>query len=154
MASWTALTADGRTASDLDTATVTIGAELPSLSFNKTVGTDPLVCAATDSITVPAGTRVTYCYTVTNTGPLPLVSHDLVDDQLGTILTDFSYNLLPGASVFITQSVTVVDSVTSFATWTARTAGGTPTFETDSTLVTVTGAFNFRVRLPMVMRAP
>lgn len=153
-AAWTALTGGGLTASGLDTATVTVGTELPSLLLNKTVGEDPLVCAAADSITVPAGSVVTYCYTVTNTGPLPLVSHDLVDDQLGTILNNLTYNLVPGASAFITQSVTVNGTVSGNATWTGSTADGAAASESDSTLVTVSGASGFRVRLPQIMKSP
>ncbi len=71
----------------------------PAIELVKTVGTDPGVCAPDSNITVPAGTEVYYCYTVTNTGDVTLNLHDLVDDQLGTLFTGFAYALTPGSSV-------------------------------------------------------
>ena len=73
-----------------------------SLNLNKTVGTDASVCAVTDSIEAEPGTNVTYCYEVTNTGTDILITHNLVDDQLGTILVNFPYNLNPDNSAFLT----------------------------------------------------
>ena len=91
----------------------------PSISLEKTVGTDPNVCAMTDQVSVLSGTTVTYCFEVTNTGGVTLTLHDLVDDQLGLILNDFPYALVPGASAFLTQTTTITESVVNTATWTA-----------------------------------
>lgn len=97
-----------------------------TIELEKTVGTDPAACAATSSIIVPAGTDVTYCYEVTNSGGITLTHHDLADSELGTILSGFPFELAPAASVFITQSVTNVQAnVTNTATWTAYNAGPT-----------------------------
>lgn len=89
------------------------------ISLNKTVGTDPNACAATDTITVPAGTEVTYCYEVTNNGPISLTLHSLEDTDLGVILSNFNYNLMPGSSAFLTQTVTLYDTTVNTATWKA-----------------------------------
>ncbi len=94
----------------------------PAISLSKTVGTTAGVCAATSSITVPVGTAVEFCYTVQNTGTVALNYHDLVDDQLGTILDDFNFVLAPGASAFTLVSDTPMATVTNTATWTAVTS--------------------------------
>jgi hypothetical protein len=96
----------------------------PSIDLAKTVGTTPGVCATTDAITVTAGTDVYYCYEVTNTGPITLAFHDLVDSELGNILSGFPYNLAPGASVDtiaagLTLSATLNATTVNTATWTA-----------------------------------
>lgn len=94
------------------------------ITLEKTVGTDPNVCATTTQIAAPYGSSVYYCFTVTNTGTIALTSHDLVDSHLGTILDDFSYNLLPGSSAFLVVPDTVSGDVTNTATWTASVVGG------------------------------
>jgi uncharacterized repeat protein (TIGR01451 family) len=91
----------------------------PAITLAKTVGTDPLVCATTDSIMVNAGDVVAYCYTVTNTGDIPLTMHDLDDDVLGMLLDDVAYVLAPEASFSFIVTATVDADVTNTATWTA-----------------------------------
>ena len=91
----------------------------PAIELTKTVGTDPAVCASTDSVTVVAGTDVTYCYEVTNNRVVTLPVHSLVDDQLGTLLNEFPYDLAPGAGVLLTSTVTANDSIINTAVWTA-----------------------------------
>ena len=91
----------------------------PQIDLVKTVGTDPNVCAATNSITVNQGTDVTYCYDVTNTGTITLSFHDLVDTELGTILNGFPYELGPGASAFLTNTGFIFNTTVNTATWTA-----------------------------------
>lgn len=98
----------------------------PSLTLLKTVGTLPSVCATTNIITVAANTPVYYCYTVTNTGPVPLITHTLQDDKLGILLNDVVLNLAPGASTFITAPATIAITTTNVATWTAYPPFGPP----------------------------
>ncbi len=105
----------------------------PSITLDKTVGTEPMVCAATDTIAVAPGTDVTYCYQVTNTGDISLGLHSLVDSELGTILNDFPYTLLPGASVFLTQTATIIDTTVNTATWTASNPGPMNVVSADDT---------------------
>ncbi len=99
--------------------------DFPNINLAKTVGTDPGICAATSSLAVAPGTDVYYCYEVTNTGTITLSLHDLADDQLGTILSGFPFNLTPGASVWLTQTATITQPTINTATWTASNAGPT-----------------------------
>lgn len=113
----------------------------PSISLAKTVGTTAGVCATTSAITVDEGTTVYYCYEVTNTGTVALTTHDLADDQLGTIFTGLAYNLTPGSSVNTVQAGLSIPAVinattTNVGTWTAHDAAGAPTVATDSATVT------------------
>lgn len=109
------------------TSRVGVSAQAPqqaSIDFDLTVGTDPNVCATTNSLTLPVGGgTVTYCYYVTNTGSVSLTRHDLHDDRLGAILSAFPFALTPGASVFLTQTESITLSVTNSATWTAYNPG-------------------------------
>jgi uncharacterized repeat protein (TIGR01451 family) len=96
----------------------------PAISLTKTVGTVSGTCAATSAISVPAGTTVYYCYTVTNTGNVPLGLHNLTDDQLGTMFAGLNYALLPGNSVDTVAAGLSIPAVinvttTNTATWTA-----------------------------------
>ena len=116
-------------------------AQSASITTDKTVGLDPMACAATSSITLPPeGGEVTYCYTVTNTGDVTFTTLSLGDDHLGTILSSFPYSLGPGASVFITQAAAVTVTTTNVASWTAEVAGTPVVTSVDSALVTVTPA--------------
>jgi len=108
----------------------------PAIELAKTVGTDSSVCATTDEITVDEGTTVYYCYTVTNTGDVMLDVHDLEDNILGPILIDFPFDLMPGASAWITASAVVNADVTNIGTWTAS-AGAFSVEASDTATVNV-----------------
>ncbi len=101
------------------TCTFTNGA--PALTLDKTVGTDPAVCAATQQVAVQDDEdEVTYCYKVTNTGGLTMTMHGLEDDKLGVLADDIAYTLAPGASTFVTHTVPAPTiETTNVATWTA-----------------------------------
>lgn len=118
VATWTAYN-PGPT--DVVTATAQARVDMtpPRITLNKTVGTDPNVCAATGEIAVPHGSDVTYCYEVTNTGPYTLTHHTLEDSALGLILSGLAYGLVPGASAFITATATITATTVNTATWTA-----------------------------------
>jgi hypothetical protein len=134
VATWTAT--DGEvTHAEVDTVTVTVVD--PAVTVDKTAGTDESTCGTADSLSVPAGTEVFYCYEVTNTGELTVTRHDLVDDQLGTILTDFPFTLAPGSSAFITQSAVLTQTTTNVATWTVRDDLDNSASDDDSLTVTV-----------------
>jgi predicted extracellular nuclease/subtilisin-like proprotein convertase family protein len=114
-----------------------------SIVVTKTVGIDPSVCATTDNITVPAGTDVTYCYEVANTGTLTLNFHDLDDSELGSLLSGSSYALAPGTSSFITETATINVTTVNTATWTAYNIGPIDVVTaTDTATVTVPGPSN------------
>jgi hypothetical protein len=121
---WTAYNA-GPT--DVVTATdsATVNVIPPSIALSKTVGTDPSACADAGEIDVAEGTPVTYCFEVTNTGLTTLTLHDLVDSHLGTILDGFPFSLMPGASIFVTQTAVITQTTVNTATWTAYNDGPT-----------------------------
>ena len=93
---------------------------VPSITLFKTVGLTAGVCGVDETLTVPFGTPVTYCYTVINTGGVTLNYHTVVDDQLGTVLDNFAYPLLPGNGAYFTvDNVVLGGTTTNNATWTA-----------------------------------
>jgi hypothetical protein len=98
---------------------------------------------------VAAGTAVTYCFLVTNTGLTTFTRHDLEDSHLGTILDGFPYNLTPGASVFLTQTAVITQTTVNTATWTAYNPGPSDVAE-DSDSVTVTVIH--RLYLPVIIK--
>lgn len=120
-ATWTAFNA-GPTDIVTATAAATVTVAEPSIVLTKTVGLDPDVCATTTDLLVPPNAEVTYCYEVTNTGPFTLTEHTVADSELGTLLTDFAYDLGPSASVFITETATIASTTVNTATWTAYTS--------------------------------
>lgn len=122
-------------ASASDVATVTIG--IPTIGLTKTVGLSSSTCATSDTLTITTTTTVYYCYEVENTGELTLARHDLTDSELGTILVDFPFTLVPGASAFITQSAVITQTTVNQGVWVARTPGGTNATASDMATVTV-----------------
>ncbi|MER2600278.1 MAG: proprotein convertase P-domain-containing protein, partial [Caldilineales bacterium] len=103
----------------------------PAIVMTKTVGTVPGVCATTSKVTVPSGTTVYYCYQVENSGNVTMTVHSLVDDQLGTLLTNSAYVLPPGAvsdPFIVNASIDI--TTTNTATWTAVSALGGYTVNT------------------------
>jgi hypothetical protein len=105
--------------------------------MTKTVGLDPAVCAPTNVIQVFTDTAVTYCYFIQNTDDVTYTMHDLVDDQLGTILSGFMFSLTPGTSVWLTQTANISADTTNVATWTLSVPGG-PTVTTTATATVTT----------------
>jgi hypothetical protein len=106
---------------------------LEPLQLNKTVGLDSSICADTDEIDVAEGTAVTYCFEITNSTPITLTLHDLVDSHLGTILDGFPFSLTPGASIFVTQTAVITQTTVNTAIWTAYNPGPLEVFESVDT---------------------
>jgi len=124
---WTAFNA-GPTdeVQSMDSATLTVVP--PSISLDVTLAEDSNGlpsddCGVSSTLLVQAGTVVEVCYTVTNTGLTPLNLHDLEDTELGIILSAFAFELLPGASVSLTQTVAPTADTTYVGTWTAYNEG-------------------------------
>ena len=110
---------------------------VPAIVMTKTVGTTN-ACGTSSDIVVDPGTTVYYCYTVQNSGDVTMTVHDLVDDQLGTLLTGYNYDLAPGASTSHIVSTTVgMNGVINTAVWTASTPGVPAVSYTDTATVTV-----------------
>ena len=114
----------GATASTCDQAPAASADTGLSISLAKTVGTSGNECASTTEITVTTATSTAYyCYKVTNTGDVAATNHDLVDDRLGTLLSNYSFNLAPGASTFATAAATLTGQgpvIINIGTWTAH----------------------------------
>ena len=130
-----------------DSATVNVVP--PQITLTKTVGTDPSVCAATDEIDVAKGTAATYCFRVTNTGPVTLSLHTLEDSHLGSILSDFGFLLPPDATIFLTQTAIITQTTANTATWTGFNPGPVDVaIATDSATVKVLR----ELYLPLVLK--
>lgn len=119
-ATWNARTTTGTAVLATDSARV--NTQLPAISLNKTVGLSDVSCAATNSRSVEPGTSVTFCYEVTNTGPVTVSTHTLVDDQLGTLFSGSNIILGPGQSDQHLETVIAGTAVTNEGTWTATDA--------------------------------
>ncbi len=89
----------------------------PALLLATTVGLDPNCLGATEAITVPAGTQVTFCYQVTNLTGYTLTAHTLRDYFGENLLNELSLALPNGASTSYKRAVTPPGSVTNLATW-------------------------------------
>lgn len=97
----------------------------PGIVLTKTVGADPAVCAAEDTLTLDQPATVVYCYTVENTGNVSLTLHDLDDSALGSLADGLEYPLGPGASTSITRTADITETTANTATWTAYNPGPT-----------------------------
>ena len=130
-----------------DSATVTVNLN-PSVLMTKTVNSDNS-CGTSSNISVPPNSTVYYCYTVTNTGNVMLSSHDLVDDQLGTLLSGYAYDLAPGASTSMLFSTTVgTTPITNTATWMASRANVPAVSFSDTATVEI----GFKLYMPIIAK--
>lgn len=97
----------------------------PSLSLSKRVqlstGSTNTCAPSGTSVTLPfGGGAVDYCYTATNTGGTPLITHTLVDPAFSAPgLDNFAFNLTQAASVTVRATKTVTATEATGATWTA-----------------------------------
>jgi len=93
-----------------------------SFTATKTVGVaPPPACAVSNTITVPPGTTVYYCYTLTPDANVTL-PYALVDDQLGTINAAGQTTGGVGRDF---ASTTVTAPVTNHAIWETSLTNGT-----------------------------
>jgi uncharacterized repeat protein (TIGR01451 family) len=122
--------------SNLDPAAVNV--VQPGIDIDVTVSTSG-ACPGVDSITVPAGTGVIYCYKVTNVGDDTL-DNVVVKDASGATLTTIAV-LGSGASTsFASASSTPLSTATATGTATGTDVYGFPVSDTDTAKVTVTHA--------------
>jgi cysteine-rich repeat protein len=112
-----------------------------SIELDKTVSKDGS-CPGTDTISVPNGTEVTYCYKVTNNSPITLTVHALEDSVLGSIFPGIlTTDIGPNGGMFITSSTYTIGAMTmNVATWTSTITGdGRGITDTDSAKVFICG---------------
>ncbi len=111
------------------------------IELSKTVSADLGTCGDSDTITVPAGTEVTYCYTVHNASSNAIFTlHTLEDSHLGSLLVDEPVSLEPDQTyVFFSDSTNAVinETTTNTASWTAEVATGERAVASDSATVIV-----------------
>jgi len=114
----------GATASVCDDAPAATSAAGLHITLAKTVGISRNGCAVSTEITVTTSVKeAVYCYKVTNDGDTTATSHDLVDDRLGTLLSNYSFSLAPGASTFATAAANLEGQgpvIVNVGTWTAH----------------------------------
>lgn len=94
------------------------------LTLSATVGTVADACADTTELTLVADAPQTvyYCYTIENTGAVPIPLHELADEHFGVILREFAFDLGPGDSVDTVAAGLVLErsiaaSSTNAAVW-------------------------------------
>lgn len=78
-------------------------------------------CGVVVGMVAYTGENVRWCYQITNNSDVALTRHTLTSGQFGTILSDFPFNLVPGASAFLTVMEPVGDSRKETAIWHAYT---------------------------------
>ena len=133
---WTADDDFGHLTGDNDSATVTV--LMPTIVLTKTVSAVPGICAPTDVVTVTAGSSVTYCYEIENTGLVTVTGHSLFDDVLGALFTDTLTTVGPGETMAYSTTVPVNLDTINIATWTAEEPFGNQTQANDTAAVFVT----------------
>jgi uncharacterized repeat protein (TIGR01451 family) len=133
---WTADDGFGHLVVKNDNATVNV--LMPDILLTKTVSDEPGICAPTDVVTVAAGSSVTYCYEIENTGAVTVTSHSLSDDILGALFTDLVQSVGPGETMVFSTTVEVDIDTVNTATWTAEEPFGNLAQSTDTATVFVT----------------
>jgi len=133
---WSAEDGYGHLTGDNDNASVTV--LMPSIILTKTVSAVPGICAPTDVVTVTAGSSVTYCYDIQNTGQVTVTGHTLFDDVLGALFTDTLTSVGPGGTMAYSTTVPVNVDTVNTATWTAEEPFGNQAQGVDSAGVNVT----------------
>ena len=97
-------------------------------------------------------------FTIAIQSPTPVESdfnlHDLVDDQLGDILSNYNLNLDVGDStMIISDGVRVTETLSNEATWTAYN-GEISAFSSATATVTIIPNPDFWVFLPTILKIP
>ncbi|RYD14458.1 MAG: hypothetical protein EOP90_13690 [Lysobacteraceae bacterium] len=112
----------------------------PAVTLRVLMSIDPLdppiehdPCGTVGSMVAYTGENVRWCYRITNNTDVPLTRHTLESDRAGTILSDFPFTLVPGASAFITRVEPITESVQETATWRASTPDTPDDYSDDST---------------------
>ena len=100
--------------------------------LTKTVSAVVGVCSTANFVAVYPGEQVTYCFEAANTGLFTLTVQTLIDDNLGTLINAQPIILAPGDTHLVSQTITISETITNLATWTAWDAYGNPTVFTDT----------------------
>lgn len=112
----------------------------PAITLDMTVMVDDGhgTCGTESEISVPVGTQVRYCYTMTDTGDEPVNYHYLNDDRLGNLLSSFDREVEPGDTLVHTESAVIAATVTSTGQWDVTSQGtGADVSAVDSVTVAI-----------------
>ncbi len=148
-ATWTASSSGGITTTATAGVTLTVPKLNDSLTLLKTVGLageDAPDCPSEDTLQLPVGGgEVTHCYHLFNQGNITLTMHSVVDDLLGLVWEDETYQLLPGESVWTTATAVITESVVSGAIWTASYQGSPITATAVATITVTPTIYDFQL---------
>lgn len=115
---------------------LTQGPVVAQLLLQETVGVEP-TCAISNQVSVLAGSNITFCYRITNTGTTTFSTHSLTDNVLGVIHNSMALTLLPNQTHMITRTVVATQSLNTSALWEASGAGGNATAQSGNVVVSV-----------------
>lgn len=124
--------------------------DVAQLLLQETVGLDA-GCAPTSQISILAGSIVTFCFRITNTGNTTFTTHSLTDALLGKIHNGISMSLPPGQAYVVTRTLMITQSVNTNSLWEANGPGGSATAQSGNVIVSVQQpqiAFAHTVGLP------
>ena len=112
----------------------------PEITLDMTVMVDDGhgTCGTESELAVPAGTQVTYCYTMTDSGDEDVNYHFLDDDQLGSLINHLDREIAPGESLVHTEVAVITETVTNTAQWAALSQGtGVDVWDSDVVVVEI-----------------
>ncbi len=115
----------------------------PEITLDMTVMVDDGhgTCGTESELAVPAGTQVTYCYTMTDSGDEDVNYHFLDDDQLGSLINHLDREIAPGESLVHTEVAVITETVTNTAQWAALSQGtGVDVWDSDVVVVEIVDA--------------
>ena len=115
----------------------------PEITLDMTVMVDDGhgTCGTESELAVPAGTQVTYCYTMTDSGDEDVNYHFLDDDQLGSLINHLDREIAPGETLVHTEVAVITEPVTSTAQWAALSQGtGVDVWDSDTVVVEIIDA--------------
>lgn len=99
--------------------------EGPNLMLSVTVGLDPHSCDSFASVIhVGFNTRVTYCYSVRNTGTETITHHTIDDDPFGEVLSATPFVLPPDTTAQLTITRSITETVLNTGRWSALDESG------------------------------
>ena len=131
------------------------------ISLQKTVTLAPNCASSGTSNLQLTGTaviteaQVKYCYVVQNTGDVTFTTHSLIDDKLGSLLTNPPITFPPfppGGTITVTQSAILTTNVTNVAVWEASDGTTTISATASATVTSNLWAGLQRVYLPVILK--
>jgi hypothetical protein len=108
---------------------------VPALQVTTTADLAGAPCAATNSLTVSAGSKVFYCYKLTNTGGVPLIHHRVLGSTIARGARELTFTLAVTADVSFPTPLVITETGVHTVTWIAWNGNLTATART---LVTTT----------------